>query len=105
MNIQRKMYEANKALSYFVTHNWDFKNENFGKLNDCLHAEDMKGFYFKQLAYNDRIFFVSENRFAFPPHSSRLLLLDAKCFPRVPSLFAEGKGRFIGLLQKAIEIL
>lgn len=49
MKIQRKMYEANEALSYFVTHNWDFKNDNFINLSSLLRSEDHKDFDFRDL--------------------------------------------------------
>ncbi|CAG9802503.1 unnamed protein product [Chironomus riparius] len=44
MKLQRKMYEANKALTYFTTHNFDFQNENFIKLASYLRPEDLKAF-------------------------------------------------------------
>lgn len=47
MKVQRRMYEANRALSYFVTHNWDFKNKNFFKLCSFLRAEDLRDFEFR----------------------------------------------------------
>jgi len=44
MKLQRKMFEANKALTYFTTHNFDFQNENFQKLPSYLRPEDLKAF-------------------------------------------------------------
>ncbi|XP_070495781.1 putative fatty acyl-CoA reductase CG5065 [Chironomus tepperi] len=44
MKLQRKMFEANKALTYFTTHNFDFQNENFLKLSSYLRPEDYKAF-------------------------------------------------------------
>ncbi|KAL7028710.1 hypothetical protein ACKWTF_005969 [Chironomus riparius] len=44
MKLQRKMYEANKALAYFTTHNFDFQNDNFIKLASYLKPEDIKAF-------------------------------------------------------------
>jgi hypothetical protein len=58
MRIQRRMYEANKALSYFVTHNWDFKNDNFLKLCSYLRPEDYKAFEYRHLFNFDCILFA-----------------------------------------------
>lgn len=44
MKIQRKIFEANKALTYFTTHNFDFANDNFLKLPTYLHPDDIKAF-------------------------------------------------------------
>lgn len=44
MKLQRKMYEANMALTYFTTHNFDFQNDNFIKLSSYLRPEDLKAF-------------------------------------------------------------
>lgn len=41
------MYEANKALSYFVTHNWEFKNDNCYNLCSYLRLEDLKEFEYR----------------------------------------------------------
>lgn len=61
MQIQRRMYEANKALSYFVTNNWDFKNEKFLNLNHFLKAEDVRGFSYSHTLHWDIIYYVSKN--------------------------------------------
>jgi hypothetical protein len=55
MRIQRKMYEANKALSYFVTHNWDFKNDNFINLCTYLKPEDFRSFDYRPYFTSDVI--------------------------------------------------
>lgn len=57
MHIQRKMYEANKALGYFTTHNWIFKNDNFTKLTSNLRAEDFKSFEYKSDFLYDKILY------------------------------------------------
>lgn len=44
MKLQRKIYEANMALTYFTTHNFDFQNDNFIKLSSYLRPEDLKAF-------------------------------------------------------------
>lgn len=65
MKIQRKMYEANKALAYFVTHNWNFKNENFLNLENYLRNEDLRNFMFIQFFYHDVLFFVRKAVYGF----------------------------------------
>lgn len=44
MKIQRRIFEANKALTYFTTHNFEFSNDNFLKLTSYLRPEDIKAF-------------------------------------------------------------
>jgi hypothetical protein len=46
MKVQRKMFEANKALSYFVTHNWIFQNDKTFSLSYDLRSEDIRSFGF-----------------------------------------------------------
>lgn len=58
LSIQRKMYEANKALSYFVTHNWHFRNENFLNLSSRLQPEDVREFEFSNCFYYDMVYTV-----------------------------------------------
>lgn len=58
MKIQRKMYEANKALSYFVTNNWNFKNENFLNLCNFLRCEDQLSFDFRGFFAYDSILYI-----------------------------------------------
>lgn len=48
MKVQRKMFEANKALSYFVTHNWIFKNDRTFALTYDLRNEDIRSFGFDE---------------------------------------------------------
>lgn len=59
MKIQRRLYEANKATSYFCLNNYDFKNENFMNLCNVLRLEDVKKFDFKETFYYDKILNVS----------------------------------------------
>lgn len=61
MKIQRKMYEANKALSYFVTHNWEFKNDNFVNLCTYLRLEDVREFDYRDMFTFDLILAVRYN--------------------------------------------
>lgn len=44
MKIQRKIYEANMALTYFTNNNFDFQNDKFIKLSSYLRSEDLKAF-------------------------------------------------------------
>lgn len=55
MGIQRKIYEANKALSYFVTNDWDFKNDNTANICRFLRLEDIKDFDFRSVFTYDVI--------------------------------------------------
>lgn len=55
MRLQRKMYEANKALSYFVTHNWNFKNDNFISLCTFMRLEDVREFDFRDVFTFDMV--------------------------------------------------
>lgn len=65
MKIQRKMYEANKALSYFVTHNWNFKNENFINLSRYLKPEDKVNFDYHHFFTYDVILFIRSTVYGF----------------------------------------
>lgn len=51
--IQRKIYEANLALQYFVLNDWIFKNQNFVSLTDQLRHEDIKSFGYREFASFD----------------------------------------------------
>lgn len=42
--IQKKLAKASKAVEYFTTHEWLFKNENFVNLSNLLSQEDNKKF-------------------------------------------------------------
>lgn len=44
--LQRKMYEANLALHYFILSNWFFQNDNFMALCSNLKTQDLKSFNF-----------------------------------------------------------
>lgn len=44
MKIQRKAYEASKAMIYFTTRSWTFKDENFDSLSAILKDDDMRAF-------------------------------------------------------------
>lgn len=55
MGLQRKMYEANKALSYFVTNDWDFKNDKLFNICRYLRYEDTKDFDYRYCFKTDAI--------------------------------------------------
>ncbi|KAL7015904.1 hypothetical protein ACKWTF_016727 [Chironomus riparius] len=44
MKIQRKAFEASKAIKYFTTHNWTFKDENFDSFSAILKEDDVRAF-------------------------------------------------------------
>lgn len=56
--VQRKIYEANLALQYFVTNDWSFKNDNFVALNKHMLIEDVKSFGFIESFEFDVILFL-----------------------------------------------
>ncbi|KXJ70568.1 hypothetical protein RP20_CCG023141 [Aedes albopictus] len=45
--LQRKIYNANVALEYFIHNNWDFRNDNFIHLASEIKPEDNKDFYYR----------------------------------------------------------
>lgn len=55
------MYEANKALSYFVTHNWVIKNENVWNLCSFLRMEDIRAFEYRDTGNFDTILIARYN--------------------------------------------
>lgn len=57
--IQRKIYEANLALQYFVMNDWKFKNSNFIELNHILRNEDLKAFGYEDCFTFDVIYFMT----------------------------------------------
>lgn len=58
MKITRKIYEANKATSFFVTNSWDFKNDNFYNLCSFLRLEDSKAFDYRADFNFDKVLFM-----------------------------------------------
>ena len=49
------MCEGNKAISYFVTNKWIFKNDNFVDLCSFLRPEDWRDFEYRHDFYFDII--------------------------------------------------
>lgn len=56
--IQRKIYEANLALQYFVLNDWHFKNDKFVALSSQLRLEDVKSFGYIDCFNYDIILFL-----------------------------------------------
>lgn len=52
------MYEANKALAFFVTNNFNFKNYNFVNLNYHLRNEDLRDFQFDHFFRYDVLLYL-----------------------------------------------
>lgn len=44
--IQRRLSKASKAVEYFTTREWHFRNDNFVRLNKVLSPQDRKRFCF-----------------------------------------------------------
>jgi fatty acyl-CoA reductase len=42
--IQRKIYEANLALQYFILNDWEFKNDKLMGLSKTIRYEDLRAF-------------------------------------------------------------
>lgn len=58
MKVQRKVYEANSALKYFVLNNWIFRNENFEALSHQIKPEDDRSFSFHEAFNYDVILYL-----------------------------------------------
>lgn len=56
--IQRKIYEANLALKYFVMNEWIFKNDNFLTLCDKIKLTDLRDFDFSDCLNHDAILYM-----------------------------------------------
>lgn len=57
VKLQRKIYQANLALQYFVLNNWNFENKNFMNLSQELKVQDLKAFYFTDFLEFDLILY------------------------------------------------
>jgi hypothetical protein len=56
--IQRKIYEANLALKYFVLNEWNFENDNFLSLSKCLKLGDVQTFGFSDCFHHDILLYI-----------------------------------------------
>ena len=59
------MYEANKALSYFVTHFWNFENQSFVNQIHYLKPEDRREFDYKHFFTYDVILYIRATVYGF----------------------------------------
>ncbi|CAH2211076.1 jg12316, partial [Pararge aegeria aegeria] len=46
LKIQRRIYNANCAIAYYLTQQWTFSNKNYLSLRSKIKAEDFKHFYY-----------------------------------------------------------
>lgn len=58
LKVQRRMFEANKALSYFVTNIWIFKNTKAIELSFDLRNEDLRSFSFDESYLTDMTYMI-----------------------------------------------
>lgn len=58
MKVQRRMFEANKALSYFVTNMWIFQNTKAIELSFDVKNEDLRSFAFDEMYLTDMTYMV-----------------------------------------------
>ncbi|XP_065092505.1 putative fatty acyl-CoA reductase CG5065 [Ochlerotatus camptorhynchus] len=92
--VQRKIYNANVALEYFICNNWEFKNNNFIRLASEIKPEDNKDFYYRDFIEFDitlyfrncilgvRRYLLHEKDENIPKalkHQRRMKLLDKTC--------------------------
>ncbi|XP_062537398.1 LOW QUALITY PROTEIN: putative fatty acyl-CoA reductase CG5065 [Armigeres subalbatus] len=92
--LQRKIYNANLALAYFIHNNWDFRNSNFIRLASEIKPEDNKDFYYRDFIEFDitlyfrncilgaRRYLLHEKDENIPKalqHHRRMKLLDKVC--------------------------
>ncbi|CAO1418029.1 unnamed protein product [Diamesa hyperborea] len=71
--LQRKIFEANCALRYFILNTWHFKNKNFMTLGSEIKQEDSKDFYFRDFIEFDILLYFRNCILG-----SRRYLLDEK---------------------------
>lgn len=93
--LQRKMYEANLALQYFILTNWHFQNDNFMSLCSNLKLQDLKSFYFNDFMEFDLILYF---RYAVLGGKKYLL---GETEERIP--IAKRKYRRMKLLDQAVK--
>lgn len=67
------MFEANLALTYFVTNNWTFKNEKFVGLASHLRDEDVKDFEFRDSFTHDMVLSIHNQLLGY----RRFLLMES----------------------------
>lgn len=97
LKITRKIYEANKAASYFVTNSWDFKNDNFYNLCSFLRLEDSKAFDYRDDFNFDKVLFL---RYLVLGYRRYLLLEKDETIPKCQEKYQQIKmvSTFLNLL-------
>lgn len=53
LRLQRKVYNANCALEYFILNNWTFLNEQFLSLDNAIKEEDTRAFHYTDFVQFD----------------------------------------------------
>ncbi|KAK6633664.1 hypothetical protein RUM43_001254 [Polyplax serrata] len=59
MKLQRRIFHANYALTYFITKQWSFKNERMFSLADKILEEDTEDFFYKLTDIDDLEYFIT----------------------------------------------
>lgn len=101
VKIQRRIYEANQALKYFVLHNWIFKNKNFETLSYEVKLEDEHAFSFHEAFNFDIILYI---RYALTGLKKYLLGDKDENIPRNQVVFRRLKllDRFVKAIPYAV---
>lgn len=58
MRLQRKVFNANCALEYFILNIWTFRNENFLSLDNAIKEEDTRDFHFTDFVQFDMMLYL-----------------------------------------------
>ena len=83
--LQRKIFEANHALQFFVTNEWIFKNKNFIALTNEIRLEDDKTFSFREAFQYDLVLYM---RYAIRGVKRYLLMDKEENLPRNRIVYA-----------------
>lgn len=58
LGLQRKVYNANCALEYFILNNWTFLNQNFLSLDNEIKEEDARDFHYTDFVQFDMMLYL-----------------------------------------------
>lgn len=58
LGLQRKVYNANCALEYFILNNWTFLNRNFLSLDNEIKEEDTRDFHYTDFVQFDMMLYL-----------------------------------------------
>lgn len=58
LSLQRKIYNANCALEYFILNNWTFLNQNFLSLDNEIKEEDTRDFHYTDFVQFDMMLYL-----------------------------------------------